>query len=107
MGGNSSRCRPWNVQSRRNGGRNPGAETVRRRAFPAPYVGHGSAAPAGGGFRAVVAGMEGGGADVVVGRGRVLPHETRAPVATIAPSAARRLPIAALSAEMAPEIGEE
>jgi hypothetical protein len=65
----------------------------------APYVGQGSAAFVAGGFGAVVVGTEDG--------GRVLPHETRAPTAAIATTAARLLAIAALSAEMAPEIGEE
>ena len=76
--------------------------------MPAPYVGQGSAALGGGGFVAVVVGTEGGCGDVVVvGRGRALPHETRAPVAAIAPIAAKVLVTACLSAEMTPKIGEE
>src|SRR6476659_10091626 len=105
MGGNSSRCRAWNVQSRRNGGRSPGAATVRRRALSAPYVGQGNPALVGGGFGAVVVGTEGGGGGggfVVVGRGREPPQDTRAQAARIAPRAARLLAVAAFSAEMAP-----
>jgi hypothetical protein len=75
--------------------------------LPAPYVGQGRAALDGDGFAAVVVGTEGGGDVVVVGRGRALPHETKAPVAAIAPIAAKVLVTACLSAEMTPEIGEE
>ena len=87
---NSSRCLPWSVQSRRKGGRSPGAATARRRALPAPYVGHGSAAFFGAGLRgraAVVVGA--GGRCVDVARGRLLPQETRAPATAISPRAAR------------------
>jgi hypothetical protein len=77
----------------------------------APYVGQGSAAVVAGGCGAgvvVVARISGGGAIVVVpGRGRVLPHETSAAAAAISPTAAVLLDIAALPAEMAPEVGEE
>jgi hypothetical protein len=76
----------------------------------APYVGQGSAAVVAGGRAAVVvvAWIVGGGAIVVVpGRGRVLPHETRAAAPAISPTAAMLLDIAALSAEVAPEVGEE
>jgi hypothetical protein len=76
----------------------------------APYVGQGSAAVVAGGRAAVVvvAWIVGGGAIVVVpGRGRVPPHETRAAAPAISPTAAMLLDIAALSAEMAPEVGEE
>jgi hypothetical protein len=56
----------------------------------------------------VVAGVERGGATVVVcGRGRAPPHEARAPAAAISARAATLLGIARLSAEMAPEVGEE
>jgi hypothetical protein len=75
----------------------------------APYVGHGSAAVVGGGLVGVVTvvrGTDGGGISVV-DRGRLLPHETSAPAATISPITARLLGIAALSAQMAPEIEEE
>jgi hypothetical protein len=54
---------------------------------------------------AVVVGTEG--VVVVVGCGRELPHETRTPAAAMTPIAPRLLPIAALSAEMTPQIGEE
>ncbi len=78
----------------------------------APYVGHGSPTLVAGGLvgrvtAEVVAGIDDAGAEVVGGRGRLPPHETRAPTAAMTPTAARLLGIAALSAEMAPEIGEE
>jgi hypothetical protein len=56
----------------------------------------------------VVSGTEGG-ASIVVGvvDRRLAPHDTRATDAASSPIAARLLAIAALSAEMAPEVGEE
>jgi hypothetical protein len=75
----------------------------------APYVGQGRAAVDGGfGAGAVVVGIVVGGATVVVpGRGRLLPHETRAAAAVISPTAAMVLGIAAVCAEVAPEVGDE
>jgi hypothetical protein len=58
----------------------------------APYVGHGVAELVGGGpvgRVAVVVGTGGGGVVVDCVRGRLLPHETRVPVAAITARAAR------------------
>jgi hypothetical protein len=72
----------------------------------APYVGHGNVALVAGGLvgRVTVTVV---GADVVGGRGRAPPHETRAPAATITPITATVLAIGALSAQMAPQVGEQ
>jgi hypothetical protein len=55
----------------------------------------------------VVGAGGGGGGEVVVGRGLLLPHETRAQAVPITPMAATLLRVAALSAEMTPKIDEE